>query len=54
MERRKFEYNQGSLHGYWRVFQYKYTGDYAEDPYPILDTQGASPGDMGSLKLISS
>ncbi|KID62570.1 BTB/POZ domain containing protein, partial [Metarhizium hybridum] len=29
---RKFEYSEGSMHAYWRVFEYMYKGTYSEEP----------------------
>ncbi|KAM3510723.1 hypothetical protein MY11210_005649 [Beauveria gryllotalpidicola] len=27
-----FQYNEGSMHAYWRCFKYIYTGEYSEEP----------------------
>lgn len=37
---RKFEYSEGSMQAYWRVFEYMYTGKYSEKPCMKLDHSG--------------
>lgn len=36
---KEFHFNEGSMHAYWRVFQYMYTGDYSAEPAEVLDAQ---------------
>ncbi|KAI0534589.1 BTB/POZ domain-containing protein [Xylaria digitata] len=35
---KQFRFEEGSMHAYWRVFEYMYTGEYAEEPTQVLDT----------------
>lgn len=35
-----FQYNEGSMHAYWRCFKYIYTGEYAEEPAAELSVPG--------------
>jgi len=37
---KEFEFQGGSGHAYWRVFEYMYTGQYSEESVDILDTEG--------------
>lgn len=37
---KKFEYNEGSMQAYWRVFEYMYTGQYSEEQAIKLDHLG--------------
>jgi hypothetical protein len=37
---KEFSFEEGSMHAHWRVLEYLYTGDYAEEPAPALDTPG--------------
>lgn len=39
---KKFEYNEGSMQAYWRVFEYMYTGKYSEEVAPKLSSIGTS------------
>lgn len=39
---RKFEYSEGSMHAYWRVFEYMYKGTYSEEPCMKLTKLGTS------------
>lgn len=43
---RIFEYNEGSMHAYWRCFKFMYTGEYDEEPAPEL---AAVPGMLIAL-----
>ncbi|KAK2763722.1 hypothetical protein FQN54_009338 [Arachnomyces sp. PD_36] len=36
---KSIHFNEGSAHAYWRVFEYIYTGNYTEDPSPILEEE---------------
>ncbi|KAI3322874.1 BTB/POZ domain-containing protein [Xylariaceae sp. AK1471] len=36
---KQFLFKEGSAHAHWRAFEYLYTGDYAEEPAQVLDTQ---------------
>ncbi|KAI0528455.1 BTB/POZ domain-containing protein [Xylaria digitata] len=36
---KQFLFKEGSVHAHWRVFEYMYTGNYAEEPVQVLDTQ---------------
>ncbi|KAI0388517.1 BTB/POZ domain-containing protein [Xylariaceae sp. FL0594] len=36
---KQFLFKEGSVHAHWRVFEYLYTGNYAEEPVQVLDTQ---------------
>lgn len=37
---KQFFFKEESAHAHWRVFQYMYTGTYAEEPAEVLDAQG--------------
>ena len=50
---KRFEYQEGSLQAYWRVFQYMYTGSYSDDPAPELDVKGMYSRRGNVLSLIS-
>ncbi|KAI1147026.1 BTB/POZ domain-containing protein [Nemania diffusa] len=36
---KQFFFKEGSAHAHWRAFEYLYTGDYADEPVQVLDTQ---------------
>ncbi|KAI3326490.1 hypothetical protein HD806DRAFT_532125 [Xylariaceae sp. AK1471] len=36
---KQFLFKEGSAHAHWRVFEYMYTSNYAEEPIQVLDTQ---------------
>ncbi|KAI1292581.1 BTB/POZ domain-containing protein [Xylaria venustula] len=36
---KQFLFKEGSVHAHWRVFEYMYTGNYAEESVQVLDTQ---------------
>lgn len=39
---KKFEYNEGSMQAYWKVFEYMYTGKYSEEVATKLSSIGMS------------
>lgn len=37
---RKFEYSEGSMQAYWRVFEYMYRGEYSDEAAVPLGSIG--------------
>lgn len=37
---REFKYSDGSIHVYWRTFEYMYKGEYSDEPVAKLDALG--------------